>query len=115
MKRRMIITGLCLMLAFSITACGTKGDTAKTATADKNSTKTESAENKKENDNSTETSSEEESNYFEERGLSSGEIYSCRKDLKGWHYDKGLLELVSINLQHSRDSVVIDYLWKGRN
>ena len=54
-------------------------------------------------------------NYFEERGLSSGEIYSCRKDLKGWHYDKGLLELVSINLQHSRDSVVIDYLWKGRN
>ena len=53
-------------------------------------------------------------NYFEERGLSSGEIYSCRKDLKGWHYDKGLLELVSTNLQHSRDSVVIDYLWKGR-
>lgn len=53
-------------------------------------------------------------NYFEERGLASGEIYSCRKDLKGWHYDKGLLELVSTNLQHSRDSVVIDYLWKGR-
>lgn len=53
-------------------------------------------------------------NYFEERGLASGEIYSCRKDLKGWHYDKGLLDLVSTNLQHSRDSVVIDYLWKGR-
>ena len=47
MKRKVVITGLCLMLAFSITACGTKGDTAKTATADKNSTKTESAENKK--------------------------------------------------------------------
>lgn len=59
MKRKMIITGLCLMLAFSITACGTKGDTAKTATADKNSTKTESAENKKENDNSTEAGTTE--------------------------------------------------------
>ena len=56
MKRRMIITGLCLMLAFSITACGKKGDTAKTASAENNSTNAESVENKKENDNSTETS-----------------------------------------------------------
>ena len=45
------------MLAFSITACGSKE--TKNATADKNSTKTESAENKKENDNSTETSTED--------------------------------------------------------
>ena len=44
------------MLAFSITACGTKGDTAKTASAENNSTNAESTENKKENDNSTETS-----------------------------------------------------------
>ena len=44
------------MLAFSITACGTKGDTAKTASAENNSTNAESVENKKENDNSTETS-----------------------------------------------------------
>ena len=59
MKRRMIITGLCLMLAFGITACGTKGDTAKTASAENNSTNAESTDNKKENDNSTETSTEE--------------------------------------------------------
>ena len=65
MKRRMIITGLCLMLAFSITACGTKGDTAKTASAENNSTNAESTDNKKENDNSTETSTEEESTIIE--------------------------------------------------
>ena len=59
MKKRMIITGLCLMLAFSITACGTKGDNAKTASAEKNSTQTESTENKKKNDNSTEARTEE--------------------------------------------------------
>ena len=53
-------------------------------------------------------------NYYEERGRASGEIYSCRKDLKGWHYDKGILEAVSYDLQHSRDSIVVDYLWKGR-
>ena len=47
------------MLAFSITACGTKGDTAKTASAENNSTNAESTDNKKENDNSTETSTEE--------------------------------------------------------
>lgn len=59
MKGRMIITGLCIMLAFSITACGTKGDTAKTASAENNSTNAESIENKKENDNSKEASTEE--------------------------------------------------------
>ena len=53
-------------------------------------------------------------NYYEERGRASGEIYSCRKDLKGWHYDKGILEAVSYDLQHSRNSIVVDYLWKGR-
>ena len=57
MKRKMIITGLCLMLAVSITACGSKE--TKNATADKNSTKTESAENKKTTDNSTEARTEE--------------------------------------------------------
>ena len=36
------------MLAFSITACGTKGDTAKTASAENNSTNAESTDNKKE-------------------------------------------------------------------
>lgn len=59
MKRKVIITGLCLMLAFSITACGTKDDTAKTASAENNSTNAESLENKKEKDNSTEASTEE--------------------------------------------------------
>ena len=59
MKRKVIIIGLCIMLAFSITACGTKGDTAKTASAENNSTNAESAENKKENDNSTEAGTEE--------------------------------------------------------
>ena len=59
MKRKVIIIGLCIMLAFSITACGTKGDTAKTASAENNSTNAESTENKKENDNSTEASTEE--------------------------------------------------------
>lgn len=57
MKRKVIITGLCLMLAFSITACGTKGDTAKTASAEKSSSQTESTAKK--NDNSTEASTEE--------------------------------------------------------
>ena len=57
MKKRMIITGMCIMLAFSITACGTKGDNAKTASTEKNSTQTESIAKK--NDNSTEASTEE--------------------------------------------------------
>lgn len=53
--------------------------------------------------------------YYEEHGRANGEIYSCRKDLKGVHYDKGVLEAVSFDLQHSRDSIVIDYLWKMRD
>lgn len=63
MKKRMIITGLCLMLAFSTTACGTKGDTAKTASAEKSSSQTESTAKK--NDNSIEASTEEESTIIE--------------------------------------------------
>lgn len=63
MKRKVIITGLCIMLSFSITACGTKGDTAKTASAEKSSSQTESTAKK--NDNSTEASTEEESTVIE--------------------------------------------------
>lgn len=63
MKRKVIITGLCIMLAFSITACGTKGDTAKTASAEKSSSQTESTAKK--NDNSTEASTEEEPTIIE--------------------------------------------------
>lgn len=50
--------------------------------------------------------------YFESRGFASGEMYHCRKELKGCHYDKGILKEVSYNLQHGRNNVVIDYLWK---
>lgn len=57
MKRKLIMTGLCIVLAFSITACRSKE--AKNVSADKNSTKTESTENKKKNDNSTKSSTEE--------------------------------------------------------
>lgn len=49
--------------------------------------------------------------YFEENGYASGEIYYCRKELVGVSYDKGILEKVSYNLQHSRNSIVISYLW----
>lgn len=52
--------------------------------------------------------------YFESKGYASGQIYHCRKELKGYHYDKGILSKVSFNLQHSRDNVVIVYLWKMR-
>lgn len=57
MKRKLIMTGLCIMLAFSITACGSKE--IKNVSADKNSTKTEATENKKKNDTSTEAGTEE--------------------------------------------------------
>lgn len=51
--------------------------------------------------------------YFEARGdVETGEIYYCRKELVGKSYDKGILEEVSYNLQHSRNNVVISYLWK---
>lgn len=53
-------------------------------------------------------------NYYSERGCQTGNLYHCRKDLAGYSYDKGLLDLVSYNLQHARDNVVIDYLWKMR-
>lgn len=57
MKRKLIMTGLCIVLAFSITACGSKE--TKNVSADKNSTKTEATENKKKNDTSTEAGTEE--------------------------------------------------------
>lgn len=52
--------------------------------------------------------------YFLEHGYASGEIYHCRKELSGYKYDKGIIHEVSYNLQHSRDSVVITYLWLMR-
>lgn len=55
--------------------------------------------------------------YFEKRGdVETGEIYYCKKDLAGVSYDKGILEEISYNLQHSRNNVVVTYLWKlGRD
>lgn len=52
--------------------------------------------------------------YFSEHGYASGKIYHCRRELAGYKYDKGVLHEVSYNLQHSRDSVVITYLWLMR-
>lgn len=52
--------------------------------------------------------------HFEQHGYASGKIYHCRKELSGYKYDKGILHEVSYNLQHSRDSVVITYLWLMR-
>lgn len=51
--------------------------------------------------------------YFEDRGdVATGKMYYCKKELVGHAYDKGILEQVSYNLQHSRNNVVISYLWK---
>lgn len=52
--------------------------------------------------------------YFSENGYASGEIYHCRKELSGYSYDKGVLHEVSYHLQHSRDNIVITYLWLMR-
>lgn len=52
--------------------------------------------------------------YYEERGYGNGNIYHCRRKLKGYSYDKGILSKVSYDLQHSRDNVVINYLFKMR-
>ena len=52
--------------------------------------------------------------YYEEQGYANGNLYHCRRELKGIHYDKGILCKVSYDLQHSRDNVVIDYLFKMR-
>lgn len=52
--------------------------------------------------------------YFESHGgVATGEKYYCRKELAGKEYDKGILHEVSYNLQHSRNNVVISYLWKS--
>ncbi|MCH5337997.1 MAG: hypothetical protein J1E03_04385 [Acetatifactor sp.] len=52
--------------------------------------------------------------YYEEHGYASGKIYHCRKELYGATYDKGILKEVSYNLQHARNSIVINYLWLMR-
>lgn len=52
--------------------------------------------------------------HFEQLGYATGKIYHCRKELAGYKYDKGILDAVSYNLQHSRDNVVITYLWLMR-
>ncbi len=52
--------------------------------------------------------------YYEEKGFANGEVYACRRELKGYKYDKGILRKVSNDLQHSRDNVVINYLFKMR-
>lgn len=49
--------------------------------------------------------------YFEKKGYATGKKYHCRKELAGISYDKGILAKVSFNLQHSRNNVVINYLW----
>lgn len=49
--------------------------------------------------------------FYEEKGYANGKLYYCRKELVGVTYDKGILEKVSYDLQHSRNSVVISYLW----
>lgn len=54
-------------------------------------------------------------NYYLKAGYGNGQMYCCRKELAGYHYDKGVLDKVSFDLQHSRDNVVIDYLWAARN
>ena len=52
--------------------------------------------------------------YFLENGYASGKIYHCRKELVGYQYDKGILSEVSYHLQHSRDNIVVTYLWLMR-
>lgn len=51
-------------------------------------------------------------NYYQQQGRGTGEMYHCRKELKGCHFDKGILHLVSDALLHTRTNVVISYLWK---
>ncbi|MBR0382381.1 MAG: hypothetical protein IJH71_08100 [Eubacterium sp.] len=52
--------------------------------------------------------------YFKGRGdVESGEMYCCRGDMIGRHYDKGILAECSYNLCHSRNSVVVShYMYK---
>lgn len=52
--------------------------------------------------------------YYEKCGFANGNLYHCRRELKGYTYDKGILSKVSHDLQHGRDNVVIDYLFKMR-
>lgn len=52
--------------------------------------------------------------YYEARGdVATGKIYHCKADMIGHSFDKGILAAVSYNLQHFRNSVVVNnYLWK---
>lgn len=52
--------------------------------------------------------------YYEEQGYGNGNLYHCKRELKGYVYDKGILSKVSEDLQHSRNNVVINYLFKMR-
>lgn len=50
--------------------------------------------------------------YYEAQGFASGKLYHCKKDMAGITFDKGILAKVSFDLQHSRNNVIISYLWK---
>lgn len=52
--------------------------------------------------------------YYETHGGQTGELYHCRKELAGTAYDKGVLQKVSHDLQHSRNNIVVQYLWITR-
>lgn len=52
--------------------------------------------------------------YYEKQGYANGELYHCRQELYGVTYDKGILKEVSYQLQHSRNNIVITYLWLMR-
>lgn len=50
---------------------------------------------------------------YEEKGLGSGELYHCRREMLGKSFDKGILSMVSNALLHHRNSVVVgSYMYK---
>lgn len=52
--------------------------------------------------------------HYTKMGYGNGQMYRCKGELQGYVYDKGVLERVSYDLQHSRNNVVIEYLFKSR-
>lgn len=53
--------------------------------------------------------------YFKKQGKGNGQLYRCRKELKGKVYDRQILLLVSRNLGHNRlDVVVSNYLYERK-
>lgn len=52
--------------------------------------------------------------HYTKSGYGNGKMYHCKGELQGYVYDKGVLEKVSFDLQHGRDNVVIEYLYKSR-